>query len=171
MMADNPATERGKGRCPECEGVLYAPGEPRKRGRKKVFCSVRCQEASNERRHKRGAQLYDLVMARKFVGKDDPDWSRIQHSINHLTEQWRADDWSNSLKAHRETWLGWRRLLQRKSPPPRSAEPTERVRPEPYVPQPRPSAPPERQGPPRPSLAMSLSTRIVVEKRKRHKQT
>lgn len=167
MMADNTTTqERGKGRCPECEGALYAPGESRKRGRKKLFCSMKCQEVYNERRHKRGAQLYDLVMARKHVGKDDPDWSRVQHSINQLTKQWRAEDWSNTTKKHRETWWGWRRLIKRKTPPAKETEPEDRIAPPPYMPSPKPPSPPERIGPP-PPLMIFKGSRIVVPKRTR----
>lgn len=54
------------------------------------FCGTPCRMAFNNRRQKRGATLYDLIMADRFG--DDPRKGRMAAMIATQLAAWRAED-------------------------------------------------------------------------------
>lgn len=72
--------------CCEC-GTVYAPG----RAHESFFCSSDCRQAWNNRRAKRGAELYDLFMALRYergLSQVLGLWSLICR----MAQAWRDED-------------------------------------------------------------------------------
>lgn len=88
--------------CQECGGPFEAL-----RAHKR-FCKQGCQTAFNNRRFRRGAQLYDLFMTlryeRKLAGKLSV-WSKACR----LAQDWRRED--NERRDGRKSWQDARSLL------------------------------------------------------------
>jgi hypothetical protein len=96
----NPAGART---CRECG----APQGPEKAAAE--FCCNPCRAAWNNRRAKRGAELYDLFMALRF---DRPLARKLSlwRLICRLAAQYRAED--HDRRAGRDSWRDPRRVIE-----------------------------------------------------------
>ncbi|RWQ35508.1 MAG: transcriptional regulator [Mesorhizobium sp.] len=80
--------------CLEC-------GEPFERAPSREFCSVKCRKDWNNRRMKRGAELYDLYMAHRFDRANAKDL-RVFQAINRMASNFREED--RTERAGRQSW-------------------------------------------------------------------
>lgn len=81
--------------CAECGGPFT-----RKRSTR-VFCGLRCQSDWMNRRHKRGAIFYDLVMAARFDRRRARSM-KMTSAINRLASVCREED--ARRRASRRSW-------------------------------------------------------------------
>jgi len=99
-----PAVARGSAApsvCLECGGPLPAAGEA-------IFCASTCRAAFNNRRAKRGAELYDLYMAHRFDRAAATD-AKVISLMNRLASNYRRQD--QDQRAGRRSWRPLRAVL------------------------------------------------------------
>lgn len=82
--------------CPECGASLTACPDKRKH-----------KDAWNNRRKKRGAQLYDLLMAHRFQ-RDETGDQQLWSKACSLMAEWHAEDKSAGRP---QTWRNYRKVL------------------------------------------------------------
>lgn len=78
--------------CLECGGATVKSGD---------FCSAGCRSDFNNRRKRRGAELYDLYMAHRFDRAAALDLGVFQ-AINRLASNYRQED--HSERDSRRSW-------------------------------------------------------------------
>jgi predicted nucleic acid-binding Zn ribbon protein len=89
--------------CLEC-------GAPIATDRDATFCATGCRQAFNNRRLKRGAELYDLWMAHRY----ERPLARALHvltAVNRLAASWRQQD--RLERAGRRSWTAPDAVLDR----------------------------------------------------------
>lgn len=65
------------------------------------FCCHRCRAAFNNRRAKRGAELYDLFMALRF-DRRAATTLKLWRIVNRMASRWRSED--VTARAGRASW-------------------------------------------------------------------
>ena len=81
--------------CRECGGVFAS------RRATAEFCSATCRSVFNNRRLRRGGQLYDLVMAWRF-NRTDAEASGAQSLLCRMAAAFKAED--DRERAGRQSW-------------------------------------------------------------------
>lgn len=98
-MAHSDARPRRMCRCREC-GATYPQGKKRS-----DFCSKECRRDFNNRRAKRGVEIYDLAMELRFDrdrAQEDGTWSLFCNCLSRFNDEDR--------KAGRKSWSLSRRM-------------------------------------------------------------
>lgn len=80
--------------CLEC-------GDPFERASGREFCAPKCRKDWNNRRMKRGAELYDLYMAHRFDRSTALEL-RVFQAINRMASNFRLED--RAERAGRQSW-------------------------------------------------------------------
>lgn len=88
--------------CLEC-GAEY------ERAPNREFCSVKCRKDWNNRRMKRGAELYDLYMAHRF-DRANAQALGVFQAVNRMASNFRAEDAAE--RAGRRSWRATRAVLE-----------------------------------------------------------
>lgn len=88
--------------CLEC-----GAGFERAAGRE--FCSVKCRKDWNNRRMKRGAELYDLYMAHRF-DRANAQALGVFQAVNRMASNFRAEDVER--REGRRSWRATRAVLE-----------------------------------------------------------
>lgn len=90
--------------CLECGGRMQTT-----RDGPHVFCSSGCRKSFNNRRMRRGAQLYDLFMAMRHERKE-AEGERVWSALCRLAAEWRSED--DDQRGGRKSWGDWRKILR-----------------------------------------------------------
>ena len=73
------------------------------------FCSTSCRHDFNNRRKRRGAELYDLYMAHRFE-RTLAKKLRVFQAINRMASNWRQED--KERREGRRSWRAPRAVLE-----------------------------------------------------------
>lgn len=87
--------------CLECGQTVAAAGEA-------IFCTAVCRSQWNNRRLKRGAELYDLFMAHRFDRKAAGE-AKVISLMNRLASNFRRED--QDTRGGRRSWRPLRAVL------------------------------------------------------------
>lgn len=74
-----------------------------------MFCSPQCRKAFDNRRMKRGAELYDLLMVTRF-DRSDAGRKGTQSELSSLASAYRRAD--KVKRAGRKSWIPLERRMQ-----------------------------------------------------------
>lgn len=101
---DKAAAHDGKC-CLECGAPIIA-----KQAARATFCGKACRQVWNNRRMKRGADLYDLFMAHRY-DRQAAQEAKVWRAMNRLCAEYRDED--NRQRDGRRSWGNPRDVLDR----------------------------------------------------------
>ena len=85
--------------CLECGGAFTPRAVPG--NHQPEFCSNACRSLFNNRRKRRGAEFYDLIMAHRFE-REEAQQLRVLSKINRLASIYRQQD--KDARSARRSW-------------------------------------------------------------------